>query len=288
MRLLGRHDAGDACRTQHVALLGVAVEDHLQRCGQHGHRAFGNRRALGLRLGADVDHMRFAGSADMGEAAFCVSHGGGLAPLRLRASSSARVAASTSACRIRLSPTRKVAMPCRASRSQSAWVKMPLSDTSSRSAGTIAASRSEVSSEVLKLTQIAVVDADQLRAQFQRPLQLCLVMHFDRAHPCQARTRPSSSARASLVGKAGHDDQDGVGAPGARLVDLVGLEHEILAQRRQCGGIARGGEIFRRALERGRIGQHREARRTACRIGAGQAPADRSRRGSSPWTGLPS
>ena len=77
MRLLGRHDAGDPRRTQHVALLGVAVEDHLQRLRQHGDRAFGDRRALGLGLVADIDHMRFAGGADMGEAALRVSHGGG-------------------------------------------------------------------------------------------------------------------------------------------------------------------------------------------------------------------
>jgi len=32
---------------------------------------------------------------------------------------------------------------------------------------------------------------------------------------------------------AGHDDQDGVGAPGAGLVDLVGVKQEILAQRGQ-------------------------------------------------------
>ena len=83
-------------------------------------------------------------------------------------------------------------------------------------------------------------------------------------------TAASSSALRLVVGDGGHDDEDAVGAPGARLVDLVGLEHEILAQRRQRHRRARLRQEFRRALEGGRVGQHREAGRAARRIGARQ------------------
>ena len=140
-------------------------------------------------------------------------------------------------------------MPCRASRSQSAWVKMPLSETSSRSAGTSAASRSDVSSAVAKLRRSRLLMPISFERQLQRPLQLVLVMHFDQHIHAELERGVFERARL-VVGKAGHDDQDGVGAPGARLVDLVGLEHEILAQRRQCRGVARRRQIFRRALER--------------------------------------
>ena len=61
-----------------------------------------------------------------------------------------------------------------------------------------------------------------------------------------------------------------VGTPGARLVDLVGLEHEVLAQHRQLGGVARRGQELRRALEGRRVGQHGEAGRAARLVGAGQ------------------
>ncbi len=45
-------------------------------------------------------------------------------------------------------------------------------------------------------------------------------------------------ARHGVV-DAGHDDQDGVGAPGARFEHLIGIEQEILAQRGQGDGAAR-------------------------------------------------
>ena len=89
--------------------LALPARISLQRLGLHGHGALGDRGALGLGLAADIDHVGLAVGADMGEAP--VSH-----RLRPRAAagaplSSARVAAATSACRIRLSPTRNVPMP---------------------------------------------------------------------------------------------------------------------------------------------------------------------------------
>ena len=82
-----------------------------------------------------------------------------------------------------------------------------------------------------------------------------------------ANAASSSVARRRVVDRR-HDDQDAVGAPGARFRDLIGLEHEILAQRRQGGRGARGGQEFGLALERRRVGQHREAGRAARLIGA--------------------
>ena len=68
MRLLGGHDAGDPCRAEHVALLGVAGENHGQRLGAHGDETLGDRGALRLGFVADIDHVGLAVRADMGEA----------------------------------------------------------------------------------------------------------------------------------------------------------------------------------------------------------------------------
>jgi hypothetical protein len=72
------------------------------------------------------------------------------------------------------------------------------------------------------------------------------------------------------VVERGHDDQDAVGAMGAGFRHLVGVEHEILAQHWQAGCRARRHHEIEMALERGRIGQHRQARRAAGLVGLGQ------------------
>ena len=71
-----------------------------------------------------------------------------------------------------------------------------------------------------------------------------------------------------------HDEQDAIGAPGARFRDLIGIEHEILAQRGKAAHRARGAEIFRRALEGRRIGEDGKAGGAALLIGHGQFAAD--------------
>ena len=92
VRLLGRHDAGDARGAEHVALLGVAVEDHVQRLGPHRDKALGDRRARRLCLVADIDHVGFALRAEMGEGArHRQTASAGALPV-----SSRRVAAATS------------------------------------------------------------------------------------------------------------------------------------------------------------------------------------------------
>ena len=94
-------------------------------------------------------------------------------------------------------------------------------------------------------------------------------MHLDE-HVHAERVRCRDEGARLVVGDARHDDEDAVGAPQARLEDLVGLEQEILAQHRQAGGLAGGGKIFGPALERGLVGEHGQAGRAALGIGAGE------------------
>ena len=121
----------------------------------------------------------------------------------------------------------------------------------------------------LEGAQVAVVDADELRAERQRALEFGAVVDLDQH--VHAEPVGGVDQRARLrVGDARHDDEDAIGAPGARLEHLVGLEQEVLAQGRQAGRLARLRQIFGPALERRRVGEDREAGGAALRIGAGQ------------------
>ena len=64
--------------------------------------------------------------------------------------------------------------------------------------------------------------------------------------------------------------EDAIGAVGPRLRHLIGVVHEVLAQHRQRDGGARGAQMIEAALERWRVGQHRQAGRAAFFIGRGQ------------------
>lgn len=65
--LLRRHDAGDACDAQHIAFFGRACGNDVQGGRLHGDEALRDRYAVGVRLGAYVDHMGLALGVEMGE-----------------------------------------------------------------------------------------------------------------------------------------------------------------------------------------------------------------------------
>ena len=183
--------------------------------------------------------------------------------------SSARVAAVTSACRIRLSPTRKVDMPTRSSRARSAGVKMPLSPTIRRSCGISGASASLVASVVSKVRRLRLLTPIIGERSFSaRSSSARSWISISTSMPCAMAA--SSISLAARVVERGHDDQDAVGAMGAGFDHLIGVEHEILAQHRQVGRRARRDHEIEMALERRRVGQHRQARRAAGLIGLGQ------------------
>ena len=127
---------------------------------------------------------------------------------------------------------------------------MPLSPTMMRSAGTSGASRSVIASVVSKVLRSRLLMPISRDFKLQRALEFGLVMHLDQHVHAERERRVFERSRPSRRRRR-HDDQDAVGAPGARLDHLIGLEHEILAQRGQRGRGARGGEEFRRALEDG-------------------------------------
>ena len=70
------------------------------------------------------------------------------------------------------------------------------------------------------------------RAPAQRALELPLVVDLEQ-HVHAERDRGVLEVLRQAVVDRRHDDQDAVGAPGARLDHLIGVVHEILAQHRQ-------------------------------------------------------
>src|SRR5271169_875346 len=169
MRALGGHDAGQAGCAQHVALFRVARPDNGERLRLHDHAAFGHRNPLGRGLVRHVDHAGFAAAAQMAEFLGAAWHRryrdaptfpppqAGEERVGALRVSKARVAAVTSPCRIRLSPTRNVEILTLASRARSSGAKIPLSPTMMRSDGTSRASRSEVASVVSKVLRFRLL-----------------------------------------------------------------------------------------------------------------------------------
>ena len=94
-------------------------------------------------------------------------------------------------------------------------------------------------------------------------------MDFDQ-HVHAKRNRRVLEIAGGGVVECVHDDQDAVGAMGAGFHHLIGIEQKVLAQHRQIRCRARRHHEVEMALERGRVGQHREARRAAGLIGLGQ------------------
>ena len=138
---------------------------------------------------------------------------------------------------------------------------MPLSPTRTVRRESAPAARGR--QRCLERAQIAVVDADQPRSRSSaRPVGSSALPP---AHPCRGE-RVLERAGGRVVDASPYD-QDAVRAPAARLGDLIGFEHEILAQHRQRRGLARRGKKFRRALKRRRVGEHRQAGRAARFIG---------------------
>lgn len=87
----------------------------------------------------------------------------------------------------------------------------------------------------VEVVQVAVVDADDLGSDLERPRELVRVVDLDqRLHT--ARDRVLVQLGELLVGEHGDDEEDGVGSVDPGLVDLVGVEDEVLAENGRAVG----------------------------------------------------
>ena len=82
--------------------------------------------------------------------------------------------------------------------------------------------------------EVAAVDADDVRARAQRPLDLARVVRLDEHAEAERDRERVQVGEQRVVGDRGDDQQDRVGADGARLVDLHLVDREVLAQARQA------------------------------------------------------
>ncbi len=163
---------------------------------------------------------------------------------------------------------------------------MPLSVTRTTVGGMRSTSASEVSRATSKGLQVAVVYADGLSAGLaetvKHAVELVGCVHFNQHVEREAFGHRGKVFHFS-VGECGGDEQDGVGAVGARFNDLVLVDNEVLAQARERHGRRGEFEIAQAALEVGLVSQHGERRgaasavasRDPCRVEVGAYQAFR-------------
>ena len=107
----------------------------------------------------------------------------------------------------------------------------------------------------LERGQVPRVDADDFRSCVNRPVQLVIGVHLDQRDQAD-RFRPLHQGDQRVLLERGHDQQHHVGAMRARFPELVGADHEVLAQQRHPDGRTDGGEVLEAAAEPARLGEH--------------------------------
>ena len=145
---------------------------------------------------------------------------------------------------------------------------MPDSDTTVLPAGHVGeqlVGALEVDGEV---DEVAVVDADDVGVgDLERAVELVLVVDLDEHVEVEAE-RLAVQLGEVLVAQRGDDQQDRVGARDGGLVDLVGVDDEVLAQDRQDGRAARRAQVVERAAEVRPLGEDRQGDGAAALVGA--------------------
>jgi hypothetical protein len=110
-----------------------------------------------------------------------------------------------------------------------------------------------------------------------------LVVDLDQAVEVQPAGLSVELRQAPVVEDASYQ-QHRVGPVHRRLVELVGIDDEVLAQDRQVAGVAGGAQVLERPAEVALVGEHRERRRAAALVGA-HLGRDGSRGGDIPGAG---
>ena len=149
--------------------------------------------------------------------------------LALSRPSSSRQAASMSGARISVSPISTASTPTRSSSSSCSRVEKPDSDTTVLPAGTSASSVVGALDVDAEVRQVAVVDPEHVGLDLERGLELALVVDLDERVEVE-RARLVQQALELVQLERGDDQQDRVGAGRGGLVELVGVDDEVLAQ----------------------------------------------------------
>ena len=134
-----------------------------------------------------------------------------------------------------------------------------------------------------EVAEVTVVDADERRAERERPRHLRLVMHLDERVHAEAARLGDDLARVLVVEQREHHENR-IGAGNPRLRDLPRVNKEVLGEDRSIELGTGGGEIVERPAEIGAIAKHAQrignpgiAARQGCRIGTRANLASRRR-----------
>ena len=155
----------------------------------------------------------------------------------------------------------------------------------SRRPGSSSISRSVRSTSTLKSRRSRLLTPIDLGARARARARAPRRRAPRRARRGRARAPASCSAASSRGVERGDDQQHRVGAGRARLVQLVGVDDEVLAQHRQRAAARARAQVLERAAEVRPLGQHRQRDRAAALVGARRSRARRRRSRSAPAEG---
>jgi len=113
--------------------------------------------------------------------------------------------------------------------------------------------------------EVAVVDADDGRAERHGPVELRGGMHLDEGGQADALGGVVEIAEPRVI-ESRHDQQHRIGACGARFPELVLVEYELLAEKGKVHGRAHGDEVTENAAEVLLVGEDGDRRRARPRV----------------------
>ena len=82
----------------------------------------------------------------------------------------------------------------------------------------------------LQRPQVSVVDADERRARVQGPVAFLEVVDLNERRKSERLSAVGQPSQVGIV-EGCDDQQDGVSTSGARLEELILVDHEVLAQQ---------------------------------------------------------
>src|SRR5699024_7721116 len=115
----------------------------------------------------------------------------------------------------------------------------------------------------------AGVDADELGTDVGGEFQFRPVVGLDERRHAQFAGQSVELAQLHRI-EGGDDEQDDVGPVRPGLVELVFVDHEVLAQGRDVHGRAHGIEVVETAGEAAGLGEHAHGSGTAGGVEAGE------------------
>ncbi len=105
--------------------------------------------------------------------------------------------------------------------------------------------------------EVAIVHANDARASGQGPIEFSIRVHLDQRFHSKFSPERDEIAKKVILKHSDYEKKT-VGVVGARFPDLPGVEDEVFAEHGELDRFASVAEIFQRAAEEFRFGEHRK------------------------------